>query len=152
MGSNVRSRKSRKRKYVNSTVHSKKLKKKMAIKKVPLLSSVSKTWKNAQTLKQNMNAIGIAYDPNEVVPLKGISTPESPALKTTESQCLKDLKDEAAACGRARKLTLSKSERKVYSQLMEKYGENFKKMVQDKRNVNQLTENQLRRKCSFLSN
>lgn len=41
-----------------------------------LSSTVSKNWKNDKTLKQNMDALGIAYNCNDVIPLKRAASDE----------------------------------------------------------------------------
>lgn len=41
-----------------------------------LSSTVSKNWKNDKTLKQNMDALGITYNCNDVIPLKRAASDE----------------------------------------------------------------------------
>lgn len=77
------------------------------------------------------------------------------------------LEQKAASSRKAREYTLSKNEKEIIAKMVEKYGDDYKvcvsiegptifyanvlqKMVWDKKNVNQLTEGQLRRKCILL--
>lgn len=52
--------------------------------------------------------------------------------------------------GKSQKPQLSKSEAGFIQELIKTHGNDFVKMARDKRNYNQLTESELRRKCSQL--
>ncbi|CAH8545305.1 unnamed protein product [Dicrocoelium dendriticum] len=127
--------------------HKRRQKEKARLKiKNPVIDSA---WKHGLSIKSNFDQMGIAYDPNEVLKIsnrgffQGTGCTSVPRIrkKTKVIQALEN----AAANSKSRPLFMSEDDRLFCIYNLEQYGENYKEMARDARNLYQLTPNQLER-------
>ncbi|XP_065052540.1 nucleolar protein 16-like [Rhopilema esculentum] len=149
----VRARKSRRNKIVNDTKVANK-RKKRNFKVAKVTSKVIKDhWDDRKTLKQNFKSIGLAMDPNDAckkttLKVKKISkkaTDSDIAMECEDTVVVQKLKEEASHISKKERL-VSPGEAQFILTLRDDYGEDYKAMARDKRNYQQHTPNQLRRK------
>merc|ERR1712096_187937 len=154
----VRARKSRRARANDPTSAGKKKRK---FVKPSIGSKVLQSqWDKSKTLKQNLQSVGLAYNPNAKISLQN----KKMGRKQTKQQDAMDV--EAGKSGEATNTTvieafekqaaegINKVERNIppgeaqfLFSLINAHGSDYAKMARDKRNTYQHTANQLRRKC-----
>ncbi|XP_015116041.1 uncharacterized protein LOC107040460 [Diachasma alloeum] len=164
-------RKVKRRKTYKVSINRKRLRNKL--RKVPSITcpQIKQAWNSKKSTKTNLHQMGLAYDPNQVLKVPNVksaliksakrkasgdlaeSDEEAPPRKRTPQkiQVAKDLEAEARA-PRERLFRLPKGQVLFLTQLMDKYGEDYKAMARDKKNYYQLTWRQIRQKINTFKN
>jgi len=128
--------------------------------------TIKASWDNSKPAKDNLDTMGLAYDPNKVVKhltakkkmvdsLKenaGIAihqtetegTPKD--CSTTEGGVVRQLEEEVASIPRKSSFRFPPDQVKFITYMMSKYGEDYKAMARDRRNEWQETPKQIKQK------
>eukprot|EP00118_Oscarella_pearsei_P018424 m.188756 g.188756 ORF g.188756 m.188756 type:complete len:167 (+) comp39393_c2_seq4:351-851(+) len=149
----VRTRKARKRVKANSTKPAVKKKKQ---KRIKLGGVLGKAYDEKKTMKENFTEFGLALDPNEGLLVEqkvkmavGADAEAEKNSKQGKSKgwVIEALEREATRETKRRGRHIAPGEVKFLSNLIEKYGEDYKAMARDETNWYQHTPNQIRRRC-----
>ncbi|KAL5476243.1 hypothetical protein EMCRGX_G026165 [Ephydatia muelleri] len=155
----VRRRNSRRKPKVNTTKPGQKAKKNRR-KTVPQMEIVKERWDLSKSVRQNLEDLGLAFDPNVAIPIPkqitGVSvggeTPVQPQESVVKSASiipeLEALAKQPHGAETDKVFTLmSRSDAKFLATMISTYNEDYEKMSRDKLNHKQLTSGQLKRKC-----
>uniref|UniRef100_A0A8D8RCH5 Nucleolar protein 16 n=1 Tax=Cacopsylla melanoneura TaxID=428564 RepID=A0A8D8RCH5_9HEMI len=111
--------------------------------------TIKESWDNRLTVQRNMENMGLAFDPNQVV-TKGEGQPgKGKKNKGTKMHVVKSLEEEAKQ-PRERQLRLPKTQVSYLTSMMDKHGEDYKAMARDPKNFYQETWKQIRAKINTL--
>ena len=158
----VRRKKSRRNTTINIL-----RKKRKAIKPYIGNKVMEKYWDSKKTLQQNTRALGLAYDANSTIPIVKKKRKRRKDLHCSDENKEMEIEKEEvnlllpftpvitefekqAANGKKFERHISPDEAKFLLNLMKSHKTDYSKMCKDKRNMNQHTANQLRRKCEGL--
>lgn len=113
-------------------------------------------WDHTKTLQQNMRSLGLAYDPNTSMKRrKKMVTKDGDGDETMEEKpvvntaVIKEFEKQASNIVKHER-HVSPDEAKFLMKLMKSHQEDYEKMCKDKRNTQQHTANQLRKKVEAL--
>ncbi|XP_049854253.1 nucleolar protein 16 [Schistocerca gregaria] len=146
-------RKKRYRYNVNRKRQSKRQKKGVTIP----CKEIKNAWESGKSVQENMADMGLAYDPNKVLPIPTVrerimprdEIEEKPEPMETEGPrklYVAENLEAAAKAPRVKKFALPKSQCEWLTYMIKKYGEDYKAMVRDAKNTNQYTWKQIRAK------
>ncbi|KAI4471087.1 hypothetical protein MML48_1g21880 [Holotrichia oblita] len=133
-------RKQRRKKVYRHNVNRKRLRNKLHKVGNIECKEIKQAWDRNKSVQINLKEMGLSYDPNQTIKIPN----NKKQLKTkiiTTSKLEKDAK-----APRVKLFRLPKGQVEWITYLMDKYGNDFKAMVKDKRNYNQETWKQLRAK------
>lgn len=102
-------------------------------------------WDTTKSVQKNLEEMGLAYDPNKVVENNSKSQESMDTDKPAKSFVAKSLEADANA-PRVKLFRLPNGQCEWLTNMIKKYGEDFKAMSRDKNNHDQLTWKQLRAK------
>lgn len=158
-------RKVKRRKKFRVNVNRKRLRNKL--KRLPTITcpQVKDAWQVTASTRVNLHNMGLAYDANKALAIPNtkkkflneakrkttvdeVSSEEDENMQVAEPpKCYvaQELEDEAKA-PRRRMFRLPNGQVEFITYMMDKYGEDYKAMAQDKKNYNQLTWKQIRAK------
>jgi len=126
--------------------------------------TIKASWDNSKPAKDNLDTMGLAYDPNKVVKhltakkkmvesLKenagtAIHQTESPSRdSSTATECVvRQLEEEVARIPRKSSFRFPPEQVRFITYMMSKYGEDYKAMARDRRNEWQETPKQIKQK------
>ncbi|XP_017303721.1 nucleolar protein 16-like isoform X2 [Diaphorina citri] len=104
---------------------------------------IKESWDNRLTVQKNLENMGLAYDPNKAVSsLEGKSGKKRKGIK---AHVVKSIEEDANEL-RENKLKIPKTQVLYLTNLMDKYGEDYKAMAKDPKNYYQETWKQIRAK------
>lgn len=120
---------------------------------------VKNAWDNKKSLKQNLKDMGLSYDPNQTLAIPKakdliagkMEVEEMPISAIKKGKVVQELESEANQ-PQAKTLKFSEPEVRFCIYMMEKYGEEYKKMARDDKNYYQETPKQIRRKIRTFMN
>ncbi|XP_031838340.1 nucleolar protein 16 [Nomia melanderi] len=160
-------RKVKRRKKFRMNVNRKRLRNKL--RKLPNIQcpQLKDSWEVTMSTRTNLKQMGLAYDANEAIKIPNskkeiiedakskVVDPEDMSdqgedveMEPTKGHVAKELEAEAKA-PRQKMLRLPNSQIYFLTYLMDKYGEDYKAMVRDKKNYDQLTWKQIRAKIKM---
>ncbi|KAG7190811.1 hypothetical protein KM043_006881 [Ampulex compressa] len=161
-------RKVKRKKRFRVNVNRKRLRNKL--RRLPTIecSQIKKAWDVSQSTRTNLDQMGLAYDANEVLQIPNVkrelvedakskfredesmseSEGEDIPVEPTKVYVSKELEAEAKA-PREKTFRLPNGQVQFLTYLMDKYEEDYKAMVRDKKNYNQLTWRQIRAKINL---
>lgn len=160
-------RKVKRRKKFRVNVNRKRLRNKLHKLPTILCKPVKQEWEVTKSTRANLNEMGLAYDPNEVLPIPNVKREllEEAKRKAMESDEQPESGDEDvdmdsvpkkihiaqaleadAKAPRERMFRLPNGQVQFITYLLDKYGEDYKAMARDKKNYYQLTWRQIRAK------
>ncbi|KZC08038.1 PREDICTED: nucleolar protein 16 [Dufourea novaeangliae] len=160
-------RKVKRKKKFRMNVNRKRLRNKL--RKLPTIGcpQIKQSWEVTMSTRTNLKQMGLAYDPNQVLKIpnakreliedvkRKIVDPESITeqeedvdMIPAKSHVVEELEAEAKA-PRRKMFRLPKSQVHFLTNLIDKYGEDFKAMARDKKNYYQLTWKQIRAKIKM---
>ncbi|KAK2586220.1 hypothetical protein KPH14_001478 [Odynerus spinipes] len=163
-------RKVKRKKKFRVNVNRKRLRNKL--QKLPTIECkpLKKEWEITKSTRSNLNEMGLAYDPNEVLPIPNVKREllEEAKQKVLESDTQSESEEgdidiqriptkihvaqalEAdAKAPRERMFRLPNGQVQFITYLLDKYGEDYKAMARDKKNYYQLTWRQIRAKIKI---
>jgi hypothetical protein len=161
---------------INTTAYGKKNKKKHNKDKYAVqMSNIRERWNKKISVRNNLKDLGLVYDINSDIGRKNKKRNEIEFMETEEAirnngenqqenepmatdkvrlkSKAKALRDEFTTRSQRpvrKTYHLSSAETEYVLNLLKKHGTDYKKMFKDKLNYDQLTENQLRKKCEEL--
>ncbi|XP_072394596.1 nucleolar protein 16 [Diabrotica undecimpunctata] len=162
----VKLRKQRKRKRYMHNVNRKRLRNKLFKEENIGCKEVKLSWESKKSIQTNLKEMGLSYDPNKTIKIPKTKKQIKSVLSTEDNSTMEDVEEalpapkshvvetleEDAKAPRERKFRLPKNQVEWLSYLLEKYGNDYKAMEKDKKNYNQETWKQLRRKIKrFMS-
>lgn len=126
---------------------------------------VKKAWDEHKSIKENLTSMGLSYDPNSTLKIptpkellepfltegKKENTPEMALSVPIKAHVAEELEVEAKA-PRVKKFELPKGQVMYLSYLIDKYGDDFKAMSKDSKNIYQETWKQIRNKIRTFQN
>ncbi|XP_046815480.1 nucleolar protein 16 [Vespa crabro] len=160
-------KKVKRRKKYRVNVNRKRLRNKL--QKLPTIEcdTIKQEWEISKSTRTNLNEMGLAYDPNEVLPIPNVKRDLLEEAK--QKFMLSDLQNDSEAddvdmknkpakihvaqaleidakTPRERMFRLPNGQVHFITYLLDKYGEDYKAMARDKKNYYQLTWKQIRAK------
>lgn len=158
MGKTKRQRKNKKFKF---NVNRKRLRKSRSNTGTPAVGVpiVKKAWEAHKSIRENLTSMGLSYDPNSTLKIPSAKEILEPLLTEKEEQSVNDrlsavpsklhvaqeLEAEAKA-PREKKFELPSGQVMWLSDLIDKYGDDYKAMARDRKNIYQETWKQIRNK------
>ncbi|KAK3915112.1 Nucleolar protein 16 [Frankliniella fusca] len=126
---------------------------------------VKKAWEEHKSIKENLSNMGLSYDPNATLKIptskellepvfsedKRENTSDIELLAPIKAHVAEELEAEAKA-PRVKKFELPKGQVMYLSYLIDKYGDDFKAMARDSKNIYQETWKQIRSKIRTFQN
>ena len=119
-------------------------------------------WDNSKAVKDNLDSMGLAYDPNKVITNKttkakmvekmkesragAVDGPVQKALAAEDGSVVRLLEEEVASMPRKSSFRFPPDQVKLITYMMDKHGEDYKAMARDRRNVMQETPKQIKHK------
>jgi len=127
--------------------------------------TIKASWDSSKPAKDNLDTMGLAYDPNKVVKLltakkKMVDSlkenagttihqtepEETPTDCSTTESVVRQLEEEVASIPRKSSFRFPPDQVKFITYMMSKYGEDYKAMARDRRNEWQETPKQIKQK------
>lgn len=158
-------RKVKRKKRFRTNVNRKRLRNKM--RRLPTIecAQLKEAWAKGKSIRNNMEEMGLAYDPNKVllIPNKKRELLESvDEMKMDDDSACENNQEERipskihvaeeleadAKAPRKRMFRLPKSHVEFITYMLDKYNEDYKAMVKDKKNIYQMTWRQIRAKIN----
>ncbi|KAM9847297.1 nucleolar protein 16 [Aulostomus maculatus] len=150
-----KTKQSSRRKKFDYNKDRKKLKKKLLKKTHPRIENpqIRNAWNNRKTVAKNLLEMGLAFDPNRSLPIKGQrllgghKNKKAPVRVVTKPYVLNQLEQEASLPEKDTK-TLSSDLLEYVQHMIREHKDNYKAMARDEKNYYQDTPKQIKRKIS----
>ncbi|KAM7374039.1 hypothetical protein PAMP_006716 [Pampus punctatissimus] len=150
-----KAKKSGKRRKFDYNQDRKKMKKKFIKKCNPRIenSQIRNAWDDKKSMARNLQAMGLAFDPNRTMPIKNQSllgdnrVTKAPVGMVTKPYVLNQLEEEASRPERDSK-TLSSDLIEYVQHMIREHKDDFKAMARDEKNYYQDTPKQIKRKIN----
>ncbi|KAI4471091.1 hypothetical protein MML48_1g19249 [Holotrichia oblita] len=153
-------RKQRRKKVYRHNVNRKRLRNKLHKVGNIECKEIKQAWDRNKSVQINLKEMGLSYDPNQTIKIPNNKKQLKTKIITTSSEWIEEEIEEVeipkkhvaeelekdAKAPRVKLFRLPKGQVEWITYLMDKYGNDFKAMVKDKRNYNQETWKQLRAK------
>ncbi|KAM3934697.1 nucleolar protein 16 [Leptodactylus fuscus] len=140
----------KKKNTFNYSVNRKKLKRRARKKDAPRIAcdEIRKAWDDTKSVASNMAEMGLAVDPNKVLPIHADTSTSTGPKYVRKPYVIEDLK--ASASVPSKKTMGISSDMVLYVRhMVENYGEDYKAMARDDQNYYQDTPKQIQRKINL---
>ncbi|XP_030603150.1 nucleolar protein 16 [Archocentrus centrarchus] len=146
-----RAKQSARKKKFDYNKNRKNVKKKSRKKSKPRIehAQIRNAWDDKRSVARNLEAMGLAFDPNRSLPIKQQKLPgeDKKAAIITKPYILKKLEEEASLPGKDTK-TLSTDLIEYVQYMIREHNEDYKAMARDEKNYYQDTPKQIKRKIN----